>query len=247
MVPVPTTPAPVVLVVQHGDDDPPGRLGDWLTDAGCTLRVVRCQAGEPLPATLDDVAGLVVLGGAMGAYDDDQVPWLSATKALLAQAVERGVATWGICLGHQLLAVACGGRVEQAAVPQAGVVTGQPTPAAHSDPVLVGWPADAPTVHWNNDVVVQPPPDAVVLSTSAAGIQTFRVGSNAWGMQFHPEVDPTTVAGWAADDVRAGRLGADQAATRIEEIQAADADVTVAMAELARRWAGRVLEAARTD
>jgi len=246
MEPVPAAPAPVVLIVQHGEDDPPGRLGDWLTEAGCALQVVNCQAGEVLPSNLDDIAGLVVLGGAMGAYDDDRVPWLGATKALLAQAVERGVATWGICLGHQLLAVACGGRVEQAAVPQAGVVTGQPTPAAQSDPVLAGWPADAPTVHWNNDLVVQPPPDAVVLSTSAAGIQTFRVGSNAWGMQFHPEVDATTVAGWAADDVRAGRLGEDNAAARIEDIRAADADVSVAMAELARRWAGRVLAAGRT-
>lgn len=231
---------PVVLVVQHGADDPPGRLGRWLSEAGCRLEVVQCHADEPLPASLDRVAGLVVLGGAMGAYDDAEVPWLGATRTLLAEAVERGVATLGVCLGHQLLAVACGGSVRPALEPQLGVVGLQLTAAAATDPLFGGLAAETQVVHWNNDIVVEAPAGSVVLSTSAAGIQALRVGDHAWGLQFHPEVDPATVSGWAQADVLAGRLAADRAAARLVGIRAADAAVQRQLAPLAHGFAERV-------
>lgn len=230
----------MVLVVQHDVDGPPGRLGRWLTEAGCDLRVVRGYAGDPLPPSLDHVAGLVVLGGAMGAYDDAVVPWLGATKALLAEAVERGLATLGVCLGHQLLAVACGGRVRPAPEPQLGVLGLQLTAAATDDPLFGRLPAETSVVHWNDDLVVDAPPDSVVLSTSPAGIQALRVGSHAWGVQFHPEVDPDTVAVWAQHDLAAGRLAADQAAARLAGIRAADASMQRQLAPLVGRFAQRV-------
>ena len=65
--------APVVLVVQHAEDCPPALLGDWLAEAGCTLRLCRPYAGDALPDPTRprDHDALVVLGGPMGAYDDD--------------------------------------------------------------------------------------------------------------------------------------------------------------------------------
>jgi GMP synthase-like glutamine amidotransferase len=78
-------------VVQHTVVCPPGRVGDWLTESGATLQVARPCAGEALPADLSEYAGLVVLGGEMGAYDDEIAPWLAATRALLAEAVGAGV------------------------------------------------------------------------------------------------------------------------------------------------------------
>ena len=47
----------------------------------------------------------------MGACDDAVAPWLAPTRALIADAVARGVPTLGVCLGHQLAAVALGGTV----------------------------------------------------------------------------------------------------------------------------------------
>ena len=92
--------SPCVLVVQHQDDCPPALVGDWLTEAGADLDVRRPYAGDALPTDLTGHHAFVVLGGSMGAHDDDAHPWLSATKELIRDAVSRETPTLGICLGH---------------------------------------------------------------------------------------------------------------------------------------------------
>jgi len=231
-----------VLIVQHGDDCPPVRVGRWLTEAGRPVRVVRGQRGEPFPDDLDGVAGLVVLGGQMGAYDDAEHPWLTPTKRLLALAVAHDVPTLGICLGHQLLAVACGGTVRRAERRQVGVIPIGLTPEGRADPLLGTLPTEATAVHSNGDLVVEPPSGARVLARSAAGIQAMRVGS-AVGLQFHPEVDPSTVRVWLAGYVASGALAREDADRHLATIGAADAELERTWRGFTRRFAALV----RTD
>ena len=73
--------SPRVLVVQHQDDCPPALVGDWLTEAGAELDVRRPYAGDALPTDLTGHDAFVVLGGSMGANDDDDHPWLRADQA----------------------------------------------------------------------------------------------------------------------------------------------------------------------
>jgi GMP synthase (glutamine-hydrolysing) len=225
---------PRVAVVQHTAVCPPGRVGRWLEEDGCAVDVFSCFAGDGLPASLDPYAALVVLGGEMGAYDDALHPWLTGTKALLREAVAAEVPTLAICLGLQLLAVASGGRVAPAAAgPQLGVRAVEPTAAATADPLFAGLPSGAVGVHWNNDLVVDVPPDATVLSTSAGTVQALRLGPVAWGVQHHPEVDVDTLRLWAEADVAAGLLDAATATARLAEVERHDA-------ALAQVWRGAV-------
>ena len=217
---------PRVLVIQHSDDDPPGRVGDWLVAAGCSMSVIRGFAGEELPDDLGDFAGLAVLGGDMGAYDDAAHPWLTPTKVLLRAAVATGLPTLGICLGHQLLSVAHGGVVEPAARGQQGgsrpLTT---TPEAAADPLFSVLGPGSPSVHWNHDVVTVPPPGSVILAVNEDGIQALRLGPRAWGVQSHPEVDGDTVAQWAEAESAAGKVPAATAARWLTEIEASDSAV----------------------
>lgn len=235
-----------VLVVQHSSIDPVGRLGDWLTEGECVLRVVECHHGEELPASLDGYAALVVLGGEMGANDDAEVSWLGQTKALLREAVERDLPTLAVCLGHQLLAVAAGGRVAQAPVPQQGLTPVGLTNAAAGDSLFAPL-ADAAAVHWNNDLVVSAPPGAEVLARSDAGIQAIRLGRNVYGVQFHPEVDVPTVASWADHDVTAGSLSVDGAAQRLSRVAAADPELVATWGHFGHRFAEQALGRAATS
>jgi GMP synthase (glutamine-hydrolysing) len=194
--------APRVLVVQHEDDCPPAWVGDWLAEAGCALDVRRPYAGDPLPGDLQDHDALLVLGGAMGANDDDAHPWLAPTKQLVREAAARAVPTLGICLGHQLLAVALGGEAgPNPRGQQLGLLPVGWTDDAGRDDLTRGLVGTGYGVHWNDDVVLRAPEGTVVLARTPQGeVQVARFAPRAWGIQLHPEVDDRILASWAEDD-----------------------------------------------
>ena len=188
------------LVIEHSASDPPGRLGEWLTDAGLALDVLRPWVGEPLPADLAGVDALVVLGGPQQAYDDTSAPWLPATKQLLRAAVADRLPVLAICLGAQLLAEATGGTVEPGeAGPELGARLVGKRDIAGADPLVWDTPMSWICVQWHEDAITELPPAATLLASSPRyPHQAFRVGERAWGLQFHVEPTAETVAGWAA-------------------------------------------------
>jgi GMP synthase (glutamine-hydrolysing) len=226
-----------VLIVQHSADDPSGLVGTQLVAAGCSVAVVRCHLGEEQPRSLVGYAGLVVLGGDMGAHDDADYPWLTDTKRLLREAVDRDLPTLAICLGHQLLAVAAGGEVAVGPGPQLGLVPVELTAAGEADRLFGGLGPSPSAIHWNRDLVVTPPAGSVLLSSSTAGVQALRLGSRVYGVQFHPEIDLATVTDWAAADVAAGRLSPDLVRTRLAEVEATSLTLRTRWTTFAERFA----------
>ena len=86
--------SPRILVVEHEESCPPHLVGAWLAEAGCTLEVCRPYAGDALPA-LTSYDGVLVLGGEMGANDDEAVAWLGPLKAGIRDAVDAGTPLLG--------------------------------------------------------------------------------------------------------------------------------------------------------
>lgn len=187
-----------VLVVQHEDGCPPALIGKWLVEAGVDLDVRRAHAGEPLPSDLSGHEALVILGGEMGANDDAEHPWLTPTKQLARAAVRDAVPTLGICLGHQLIAAALGGTVgRNPRGRQVGVHDVGWTDAASTDPLLAPLATPRRAIHWNEDLVLTPPPEAIVLAATAFGeIQALRFAPTVWGVQWHPEATADIISSW---------------------------------------------------
>jgi GMP synthase (glutamine-hydrolysing) len=232
-----------VLVVQPELDDPPHLFGRWLEEAGVALDVVHPYAGEAVP-TLDGYAGLLVMGGAPSANDDALLSWIGEVKDLLRDAVAEDVPTLGICLGHQLLGAALGGRVApNPRGQQVGLLETRWTEAAADDPVFAGLTSPRRGVHFNDDLVVEPPPGAVVLARTEHGeVQVVRHAPRAWGVQLHPEVDAAVVATWVSETerVRMAERGID-ADEVIDAIAAARTELDQAWAPLAAGFADVVL------
>ncbi|MDF1606264.1 type 1 glutamine amidotransferase [Nocardioides sp. YIM 152315] len=219
---------PLVLVVEPDAECPVGWIGAWLDESGCDLDIRRAGGGLP---DLGGYDGLVVLGGPMGANDDDRHPWLGPVKALLREARDTGLPTLGICLGHQLIAVALGGTVApNPRGQQVGLLTVGWTAEAAADRLLGPLATPRRGVQWNNDVVTALPDGATLLAATAEGeIQAARFGPAMWGVQLHPEVDDVVLEPWAEED-RGSH------ATRGIDTDALLADVRAARVELDGAW-----------
>lgn len=189
------------LVVTHTESEGPGHLATWLPSEGLALEVVAPWRGEPLPASLEGYAALVVMGGPQQAYDDS-LPWREPTLALLRSAVTSGLPTLGVCLGAQLLAEATGGRVARGeAGPELGAGLVAKRDVAGADQLFWDLPLSPPVVQWHYDAVVDLPPGSTLLmSGSRYPHQAFRVGERAWGIQFHVEADAAMVGRWVEHD-----------------------------------------------
>jgi GMP synthase-like glutamine amidotransferase len=212
------------LVVENDPTSPLGHLAEWLGDGGLALDVVRAHAGQPLPADLSGRAAFVVLGGAQAAYPGPDgapaSPWFPALEALLRAAVRDRVPTLGVCLGAQVLATAHHGTVEPAAFgPEIGPGLVAKRDAAEADPLFGPVPMLPDVIQWHHDEITELPLGAVLLAASpGCPVQAFRLGSAAWGVQFHLEVEYATFAAWVADggDVLAGAgLDGDELLARV--------------------------------
>ena len=191
-----------LLVVQNAADDPPARLGAWLTEAGIELDVREVFAGAALPADLGGHSGLLVLGGGMGAHDDAEAPWLSAVRDLLRTAARDEVPTLAICLGAQLLTVALGGEVIVGpAGPELGAQLIAKRAASATDALFRELPITPDVLQWHFDVISRLPSGAVLLATSPLyEFQAYRVGRVCWALQPHIETTAEIIRDWAESD-----------------------------------------------
>jgi len=211
-----------LLVVEHEADAGLGLLGERFEELGVETAVVGPDAGRPVPASLDGYDGLIVLGGTMGPTDDEEAPWLPATRRLLVDAIERSVPALGVCLGAQLLATAAGGHVRRIpGAPEVGLYAVRLADAAADDPLLGGFEAELPVVQWHWLEADRLPEGSEVLASSpACRNQAFRIGDRAWGVQFHPEALGDTAQLWVdLEDIEEEGIDPD---TVVRDVRAAE-------------------------
>ena len=191
-----------LLVVQNDPTGPVALLGEWWSEVGVETTVIRADQGEAVPSELPDgYDGLVLLGGAMAAWEDDVAPWLPDERALIREAVGDGVPTLGVCLGGQLMTLACGGEVTRAETAEIGLVSLAMTADAADDPLMSVVPESAPVGQYHIDTMATLPDGAVLLASSRdCAHQAWRLGDRAWALQFHPEIDDVIMKDWVDDD-----------------------------------------------
>jgi GMP synthase-like glutamine amidotransferase len=189
-----------VLSVIHGANARAGVFQEVVTAAGHRFEDWSLAWGTPPPRPIDDYGAVFVFGGSMHADQDHKHPWLIEENAFIQGLIERGVPLFGVCLGIQLMAKAEGDAVYALPDgPEIGWFPVEVTDAAASDPVFGKLPSSFEAFGWHY-YTYDVPDRAEELARSARCNQAFRLGENAWGIQFHAEVTFATVRSWLADE-----------------------------------------------
>lgn len=186
-----------ILVFQHLAVEHTGVLGDLWRQAGHEEVVVELDEGQPIPA-LEGFDMLVAMGGPMDVWQEDIHPWFVPEKAAIRRWVrELQRPYFGICLGHQLLADALGGKVSLMGAPEVGLRTVELTEAGRADPLFAGIDPVLETLQWHGAEVSELPEGCEVLASNAAcRTQAIRCGKWAYGFQYHMEITERTVGDW---------------------------------------------------
>ena len=239
-----TIAAKTILAIQNDETDPPHLVGRWLIELGFEIKILRAYAGESVPTTVpENIAGVIPLGGHMGALDDDVAPWLPNERALLADAIARDIPVFAICLGTQLLATAIGGKVTRAKIVEIGAKEIFPSAAAATDSIF-NFVGPLPVTQWHEDEVSILPPGAITLASSpACANQIYRVGENSYGVQFHPEADLAIVAKWEEHADHAFQTSGVTSA--LPEYQAKVDEITSTWRPFIQAWGMKVLSHSR--
>jgi GMP synthase (glutamine-hydrolysing) len=213
-----------LLVVQTGT--PPRevrlRFGDYpawfrrgLGLRGRQLICVRVDRGERLPSP-QQVAAVLITGS--DAMVSEHLPWSERTAAWLRGAVAAGVPMLGVCYGHQLLAHALGGVVDDHPRGiELGTIEVMTTAAARRDPLFGSLPTQFLAQATHQQTVRRAPRGAVVLARSEHDRhQALRFAPGVYGVQFHPEFGVRQMRALLRAD---GTCSAHDLAIRLREVR----------------------------
>jgi GMP synthase (glutamine-hydrolysing) len=181
-----------VLVFQHDPFEDLGAFTEVLEKQGARCRVIHLYQGEMPAEEWERIRALIILGGPMGVYDEEQFPFLRWEKRIIRAAIDEAVPLLGVCLGAQLIAATLGAPVYHGPVKEIGWNPISITPHGQVDSLLGYLPENATVFQWHGDGF-DLPSGAIRLASSVN-----------YALQFHLEVTPRMIERWI--DVRSKDL-----------------------------------------
>lgn len=209
-----------VAIFRHAPTEGPGYLAEFLDRENIPWKLIRIDAGDPLPASVTEFSGLVFMGGPMSVNDD--LPWIAPVLELIRQAVAGDIPVLGHCLGGQLMSKALGGVVGRNPVKEIG--WGELQVAHNTDGHRwFGATTHFLGFHWHGETFSVPEGAVGMLSSTYCPNQAFSMGKHI-GFQCHIEMTTEMVHEWC-------RFGAEEvsgasASPGVQSVEEIECDLT---------------------
>lgn len=191
---------PFVLLATRAEDAPADEeYALFLRYTGLEERElvrVRLEAERMPRLDLDALSGIFVGGGPFNASDPDEKKSAvqrrveAEFQTLLDDVVARDFPFLGACYGIGTLGVHQGAVIDRTYSEPISVVPVTLTEDGASDPLLHGLPREFTAFVGHKEAISALPASATLLASSPdCPVQMFRVGTNVYATQFHPELD----------------------------------------------------------
>ncbi len=136
----------------------------------------------------------------MNVYQEKEYPFLKKEDLFIRGVLREEVPFLGICLGSQLLAKACGAAVTKSPEKEIGWYDVQLTGEGQEDDLFRGLGQTLSVLQWHGDTFAVPDGGILLATGRPCRNQAFKMGSCAYGLQFHPEVTADMVRAWSEED-----------------------------------------------
>lgn len=179
--------------LQHVPFEDLANIKTWADHKGYSISETKLFNNEALP-DLKNFDWLVILGGPMNIYEEDQYSWLKVEKEFIKQAINNNKTVIGICLGAQLIADALGAKIYRNQYKEIGWLPVTLTQEAQNLSLFQSFPQTFEAFHWHGDTFDLPQECTLLATSEACRNQAFIYNSRVIGLQFHIEYTLNSIA-----------------------------------------------------
>jgi len=182
--------------IQHMPFEHPATIADWAEEKNHTTTYTKVfeEVTFPLP---DSFNMLVIMGGVMGVYEEDEYDWMLVEKAFIKNAINAKKKVFGVCLGAQLIAEALGAKVFPHTTKEIGWFEVE---KVISHKLIQKLPQVFTTFHWHGDTFNLPENAIHLFKTGGCAQQGFVYNDHVAGLQFHMEVKEDLLNGMTENE-----------------------------------------------
>lgn len=184
-----------VLILKHVENEGPGLVEDYLIEKDISYQILDLSLSPCLPKP-DRFSHIIILGGPMNVYEEEQYPFLKDEDLFIKEAIQRGKFILGICLGAQLISKALGAKVFKAPTKEIGWYEVSLTGWGLQDPLFFNLPRTFPVFQWHEDTFEIPKSARLMATSTTVSHQAFQYGEKVYGLQFHLEVTEEMIQEW---------------------------------------------------
>ncbi len=183
-------------VIRHIPFEDLGTIEPVLNQQGYIVKYFDAGLDNIAQIEADKPDILVVLGGPIGVYEEQDYPFLTDEIRLLEKRLQADLPTLGICLGAQIIARALGAKVYPGGKKEIGWSQIKLSEAGKNSALVHLLTDDTPVLHWHGDTFDLPIGSTLLASSDLYPNQGFSWGKSCLALQFHPEVTALNLERW---------------------------------------------------